>query len=425
MKTTDFVIANCSQIATCAGRRTPKRSVDLQDIGLIENGWLAGRDGLIVFAGSEQEFKSSVSPDSQAVWIDGSGLVALPGFVDPHTHLPFAGNRVEEFRLRLQGWTYQQLAAAGMGIQSTVRNTRQIAKNELVELCQKRLDRMLINGTTTIEAKSGYGLNLEDEIKQLEAIKEANQTHPVDIIPTFMGAHQVPPEFQNNRQGYIDFLIREVIPEVKKRGLAEFFDIFCEQDVFSLEETEILLKAARTAGFKLKVHADEFSNLGGTELAAKYGAASAEHLINISAAGINALAGSSTAAILLPGVSFFLMMDKYAPARELIDQGAILALATDFNPGSSMICSMQFILQLAVFKLKLNLEEAINACTTNAAYAIGREKEIGSLEPGKKMDVILCDIPDYISLAYHPGSNHVRHVIKSGRLVVKDGVLQI
>jgi imidazolonepropionase len=310
-----------------------------------------------------------------------------------------------------------------MGIKTTVRATRQISKANLRDACLKRLDQMLLHGTTTAEAKSGYGLNLEDEIKQLEAIREADEMHPVDLVPTFMGAHEIPEEYRSRKEDYIDLLIHKIIPEVRHQDLARFFDVFCEKGVFSVEETERLVQAAKAAGFGIKIHADEFTPLGGAELAAKAGAASADHLIAITDAGIEALAKSSTAATLLPGVSFFLMQEKRAPARRLIEAGAIVALATDFNPGSSMTESMLFVLQLGVFTLKMSIEEAVNAATTNGAYALGMDDEVGSLEVGKKMDLILCNIPNYLFLVYHLGVNPITHVIKNGRLVVRDGRL--
>jgi len=280
---------------------------------------------------------------------------------------------------------------------------------------------MLVHGTTTTEAKSGYGLNLDDEIKQLEALKEVSRIHPADIVPTFMGAHEIPQEYKEKKDAYIELLIHKIIPEVRKKRLAEFFDVFCEQGVFSLEETRRLVKAAKKAGLKIKIHADEFSPLGGTELAVEEGATSADHLINITEEGILRLSQSQTAAVLLPTVSFFLMMEKKAPARKLIDAGAIVALASDFNPGSSMTESMLFVLQLAVFTLRMSIEEAINAATANAAYALGRHQEAGSLEVGKKMDLVLCDVPNYLHLAYHLGINPIKHVIKNGKIVIKDG----
>ena len=420
MRSADLVVAGCRELLTCAGP-LPKRGRALGDVGLVENGWVASSKGVIVYAGNEDGFLAAIEPEPGAVTVDGRGMVALPGFVDAHTHLPFAGDRAREFGLRIQGWTYQQLAARGMGIQTTVKATRAASLDDLVALSLKRLDRMLLAGTTTVEAKSGYGLNLEDETKQLEALRDAAALHPVEIVPTFMGAHEIAPEYRDRREDYVALLIETLVPEVGKSGLAEFFDIFCEPGVFSAEETRRLVEAAKAAGFKIKIHADEFVSQGGAELAAEVGAVSAEHLIAISDEGIARLAASDTAAILLPGVSFFLMMGKRAPARRLVDAGAIVALATDFNPGSSHLNAMPFVLQLGVFTLGLTVEEAINACTANAAYAIGRHGTVGSLEVGKKMDLLLCDVPDHVSLAYEAGRNLVRTVIKDGKVVVEDG----
>jgi imidazolonepropionase len=420
MISADCVVAGCRELLTCAGP-LPKRGRALRQVGLIENAWAASSKGVIVFVGSEDEFLAQVSLEPGAVTVDGRGMVALPGFVDAHTHLPFAGDRAREFGLRIQGLTYQQLAERGMGIQTTVKATRAASLDDLLALCLRRLDRMLLTGTTTVEAKSGYGLNLEDEVKQLEVLRDLASLHPIDIVPTFMGAHDVPPEYRDRREEYVRLLIDTLIPEVGKLGLAEFFDIFCEPGVFSIEETRALIQAAKAAGFKIKVHADEFVTQGGAELAAEVGAASAEHLIAVSDEGITRLAASDTAAILLPGVSFFLMLDKRAPARRLIDAGAAIALATDFNPGSSNVSAMTFVLQLGVFTLGMTVEEAINACTGNAAFAVGRHGSVGSLEPGKKMDLLLCDVPGYMSLAYEAGRNPVHTVIKNGCVAVADG----
>jgi imidazolonepropionase len=420
MTSADLVVAGCRELLTCAGP-APKRGKAMRDLGVVENGWVASSKGTIVFAGAEEDYRALVTPEPDAVTIDARGMVALPGFVDAHTHLPFAGDRAREFGLRIQGWTYRQLAERGMGIQTTVKATRAASLDDLVALGLRRLDGILLTGTTTVEAKSGYGLNLEDEVKQLEALRDLDAIHPVDIVPTFMGAHDVPPEYRDKREDYIRLLVDSMIPEVARRGLAEFFDIFCEPGVFSLEETRTIAGAAKAAGFRLKVHADEFVTLGGAEVAAELEAASAEHLIAVSDQGIARLAASDTAAILLPGVSFFLMMDRRAPARRLIDSGAAVALATDFNPGSSHLSSMPFVLQLGVFTLGMTVEEAAVACTANAAFAVGRHGTAGSLEAGKKMDLILCDIPGYVSLAYEAGRNPVHTVIKNGRVVVAGG----
>ncbi|HUU38625.1 MAG TPA: imidazolonepropionase [Candidatus Desulfaltia sp.] len=420
MTSADLVVQGCRRLVTCRGP-IPKRENALQDAGPVDKAWIASSRGRIVFIGKERDFRAKVRPERSAVHLDGTGMVGLPGFVDSHTHLPFAGNRVEEFRLRLRGYTYQQLAKKGMGIQTTVAATRRASKKDLLSLCLARLDRMMLHGATTVEAKSGYGLNLKDEIKQLEVLKEAARHHPVDIVSTFMGAHDIPKEYKTRKSAYIDLLIKKIMPEVRRRDLAEFFDVFCEKGVFSVEETRRLAEAAKRAGFKIRIHADEFSALGGAELAAEVGAASADHLISITEKGIRVLSRSETAATLLPSVSFFLMLEKKAPARRLIDAGAALNLASDFNPGSSMIGSMLFVMQLGVYLLKMSIEEALNAVTANAAFALRRHDSIGSLEVGKKMDMLLCDVPEYASLVYELGWNPIRHVIKNGRVVVRDG----
>ena len=423
MKSADLVVLGCEQLVTCGGQ-IPKRKGSLQDLGVIENGCVASHQGKIVFIGDEKKFNDEVRLEENCIRVDGKGLVGLPGFVDSHTHLPFAGTREQEFVLRLKGYTYQQLAEKGMGIQTTVKATRQASKEELVSLCLSRLDRMLLHGSTTVEGKSGYGLNSEDEIKQLEALQEADSLHPIDIVPTFMGAHEVPQEFKSKKSDYIDLLINQILPKVREKNLAEFFDVFCEEGVYSVEETRKLVRAAKEAGLKVKIHADEFSPLGGAQLAAEEGAGSADHLINITDEGIQKLAKSQTVATLLPAVSFFLMLEQKAPVRKLIEGGAIVALATDFNPGSSMTESMLFVLQLAVFTMKMSIEEAIHAATINAAYSLSRHEDVGSLEVNKKMDLVLYEALNYPSIVYHLGINPIKHVIKNGKLAVKNGKIQ-
>lgn len=418
MISADLAAVRCSQLLTCRGP-LPKKKESLQDPDALDGGCAASSGGRIVFVGTEKDFRREIRMEPDGVEIDGRGLTGLPGFVDPHTHLPFAGSREDEFLLRVRGSSYQELAAKGMGIQTTVKATRQAAAGELLNLCLARLDTMLRHGTTTVEAKSGYGLNLEDEIKQLEVLKEADRRHPVDIVPTFMGAHEVPKE--QSKKDYMDLLTHALLPRIAENNLAEFFDVFCEEGVYSVAETRHLIRAAKEAGLKVRIHADEFAPLGGAQLAAEEGAASADHLMAITEEGIAALAASDTTAVLLPGVSFFLMSEKKAPARRLIEAGATVALATDFNPGSSMTESMFFILQLAVFTLGMTVEEAIHASTANAACALLRHDQVGSLEVGKKMDLILCEAPNYAYLVHHLGINPVRHVIKNGKLAVKDG----
>jgi imidazolonepropionase len=424
MISADLIVSGCEQLLTCRGT-APKRKKDLQELGVIEKGCIASKNGRIVFVGQENELRSQVTETSGCLKIDSRGLTGLPGLIDSHTHLPFAGSREQEFLLRLQGHTYLELAEKGMGIQSSVEKTRKASKKEIVSLCHKRLNTMLLHGTTTVEAKSGYGLNLKDEIKQLEALKQADRSHPVDIIPTFMGAHEVPKEYKNKKHEYIKLLTQKIIPAVREKNLAEFFDIFCEQGVYSIDESRALIRAGKKAGFKIKIHADEFTSQGGAQLAAEEKAVSAEHLIATDEDGIQRISNSSTAAVLLPGVPFFLMQNKRAPARRLIQSGAAVALATDFNPGSSMTESLFFIMQLGVYTMNMSIEESINAVTLNAAYAVDRHKKIGSLETGKKTDLILCDAPNYPYLVYHFGINPVKHVIKNGKWVVKDGLLHL
>ncbi len=399
------------------------RGVRLGDLRISRQVWLAADGERIVFMGFEDDFRRQCRLTEDAVIIDGHNFVAMPGFVDPHSHLPFAGTRQDEFRDRLLGVSYQDIAARGGGIRGSVRRTREIDGQSLVRVCEKRLDRILLSGTTTLEAKSGYGLDYDNEIKQLEVIEALSAIHPVDLVPTFMGAHEVPDEYRGKNEEFLNLMADEVMPELRRRGLAQFCDIFCEEGYFSYREAEQYLEKAMKAGFRLKVHADEFVSNGAAELAARLGAQSAEHLIAISDEEIRILSGSDTAAVLLPGVSFFLKMDRYAPARKLITENAIVALGTDFNPGSSMISSQLFILQLGVFKLGMTIEEAINAVTVNSAYAVDRHQSVGSLAVGKKMDLLLLDIPDYSYMAYHLGINPVHTVIKSGEVVVSDGQL--
>jgi len=291
MNKADLAVLNCNQLVTCRGP-IPRRRTDLQDIGLLKNGCIASYHGEIVFVGDEEAYHREVELADNGICIDSRGQIGLPGFVDPHTHLPFAGSREEEFNLRVQGYTYQELAEQGLGIQTTVNATRQASEEELLALCLSRLDSMLVHGTTTVEAKSGYGLNKKDELKQLRVLKKANATHPMDIVSTFMGAHEVPKEYKSRKSEYMDLLIRDILPEVKKESLAEFFDVFCEEGVYSVEETKELIRGAKDAGFKIKIHADEFASLGGAQLAAEEGAISAEHLIAITEEGIEKIAQS-------------------------------------------------------------------------------------------------------------------------------------
>lgn len=413
----DLLIRNIRQLVNPAGDG-PVRGRAMNSLRVLENVWLGAKGEVINFIGYEKDFNEHCLLDDEAQVVDGTDFVALPGFVDPHTHLPFAGSRQDDFQQALLGVSYQEIAARGGGIRRTVQQTRDIGSKELIALCDRRLDSMLLDGTTTVEGKSGYGLDRDTEIKQLETLQALNAFHPLGIVPTFMGAHAIP-DGSGSRE-YLDFVLREVLPEVRRRGLAEFVDIFCEEGYFSVPEAADYLSAAADKGFKLKVHADEFVSNGAAAMAAQAQAVSAEHLIAVTDEELDVLAPSRTACVLLPGVSFFLRLGQYAPARKIIERNGILALGTDMNPGSSMISSQLFIFWLGIFDLGLSIEEALNSVTINAAYAVSREQSVGSIAVGKKMDVLLMDVPDYRYLAYHPGIHPVHTAFKSGEQVVRD-----
>ncbi len=411
----EIVISNCNQIITLGGG-SPKRGEEMRELGIIEKGWIAINGNRITFVGNEKEFKNEVEIDFETKWINCEGMVCIPGFVDAHNHLPFAGERVEEFSLKLRGVSYMEIAKKGGGIRKTVAMTSEISKEELKKLSLERIKKMIAHGTTTSEAKSGYGFFLETEIKQLEVVNEISSLSPITLVPTFL-AHDIPSEYSERREEYISYLENEVLPEIKRRGIARFFDIFCEKGVFDLKESRRLIRKAKELGFEIKVHADEFSSLGGTELAVEEGARSCDHLLEISKNGIKALAKSRTCAVLMPSVPFFLRTKKYAPARQIIEMGGIVALGTDLNPGSSMNYSMLFTLQLAVFEMGLLPEEAISAGTINSAYAVGEEKERGSIEKGKKADILILNIPSYMHIFYELGTNPIEKVIKNGEVL--------
>ncbi len=389
----------------------------MENLGIIEDGVVAIKDDKIVAVGKTDDCLAKVEINENTEIIDAKNRVVSPGFVDPHTHPVFASTREEEFELRIKGKSYQEISQAGGGIKSSVRNLRKCSKEELIKLALPRLDRFLSYGTTTIEAKSGYGLSLEDEIKSLEVIKELNAIHPVDLIPTFLGAHHVPDEYKNKRGEYINLLTNKIIPEVAERKLALFCDVFCEKGVFDLEESERILETAKRYGLKPRLHADQLSAFGGAELAAKVKAISADHLERISDQGIKEMKEAGVIAILLPGATFGLALREYAPARKMIDSGLPVALATDFNPGSSMSESMPMILSLSCLMRRMTPAEAITASTTNSAYAVDKGDMIGSLEPGKKADLIIWEVENYKAIPYHYGVNLVHQVIKDGKVV--------
>jgi len=412
----DLLITHLSELATPLGRESRGGSEQgriqrRQDVEVL------CRAGKIAFVGSPQERQREVGPLPDTSRLDANGGTLVPGFVDPHTHLPWAGSREKEFAMRLAGKTYMEIAAAGGGILSTVHSTRQATEEELIQGIELRLDQMLRHGTTTAEAKSGYGLNLDDEAKQLKAIQASSGRHAVDLVPTLLAAHETPPEYRDDRQGYLDLVCHEIIPAVGETGLARFCDVFCEEGVFTADESRRVLEAGRQHGLAPRLHADEFVDSGGAELAAALGALSADHLIAVSPAGIEALAATGVTAVLLPGTSFFLMKHTYAPARRLVEAGVPVAIATDCNPGSSNTESMPMVFVLAVYELGLSIEEALTAATLNAACCLGLGDRIGSIEVGKDADLVVLDAPNLLHLAYHYGVNPVSAVIKRGQVV--------
>jgi imidazolonepropionase len=385
----------------------------MRDLGVVADGALIIRDGRIDWLGPMSALPP-LPPRTEVV--DVGGKVVLPGLVDSHTHLLFAGSRAGEFEQRLQGASYQQIAEAGGGILSTVREVRRRSREELKELARPRLQRLLCLGVTTVEVKSGYGLSTADEVKCLEAVADLNSEGPIELVPTFLGAHAVPSEYKDDRAGYVRLLCEDMLPEVKRGKLAEFCDVFCETGVFSLEETRRILSSAAALGLGLKVHADELTPLGGAELAASFGAASADHLLCISDGGIDALAKCDTVATLLPGTAFFLGV-PYAPARRIIDRGAAVALATDCNPGTSMTENLPLVGTMACTQMRMLPAEVVTALTLNGAAALRRGDRVGSLAVGKQADLVVCSIADYRELFYHYGANHVWRVYKQGALV--------
>ncbi len=349
--------------------------------------------------------------------IDAENAVILPAFVDPHTHLVFGGTREDEFNLRIQGKKYMEIAEMGGGINSTVRATRTASEDSLLRCALKNLKDMVAHGTATFEIKSGYGLDTETELKQLRIIRELQKTQETDIKATFLGAHEIPPEYRGKKDAYIALLCNEMLPAVKKQGIAEYCDIFCETGVFEIEDTRKILETAREMGFKLRIHADELTPLGGGELAAELGAASADHLVHITQKGIEKMVQSDVVFIMLPGTTFFLMSDRYAPAREILNSNGILALSTDFNPGSSYTHSMPMVITLACLKMGLSIEEGINAATINGAYSLGLQDITGSIHPGKQADFLFLDAPSYKFLVYNFGVNRVKAVLKKGNFI--------
>ena len=411
----DLLIVNANELITLVGSsQKPRTGKQMRELGIIRNGGLAVKDGRIVAVGKTIDVTKVFKAENV---ISANGKIALPGFVDPHTHLVFAGSREEEFQMRVEGASYMEILSAGGGILKTVKDTRKASFEKLVDGGLKTLDVMVEHGTTTTEAKSGYGLTTKDELKILEVVRRLNQLHCVDVVPTFLGAHAIPTEYKGNTQGYVNLIVEDMLPKVSEKGLAEFCDVFCERGVFNLEQTRRVLVAGKNYGLKPKVHADEMSMLGGAELASDVGAVSAEHLLFSSNEGVEAMANKGVIAVLLPAAAFSLMMGQYADARLMIDFGVPVALGSDFNP-SCWVENIQLVIAFACHFMKLTTAEAITAATINAAHAIGRAGEVGSLEVGKKADVVIMDVPNYKFLGYRFSVNLVDKVVKNGRLVV-------
>ena len=408
----NLLINNIKQLLTVPSRGLPfKSGKAMNDLGIVEHATVLIENGLFRWIGPSSEFNLPV--DETIDRIDASELVGLPGFVDSHTHLLFAGTREDEFALRNEGKTYQEIAQAGGGILSTVQATRAATKKELKRYARRHLDALLTEGTTTVEIKSGYGLSEKDEIKILEAINDLRDECLTDIVSTFLGAHAVPPEFKENSDAYVDLLCRRVLPYITERRLATCCDAFCEEGYFSVEQCRRMFERAKSLGLQIKIHADQFTQMGASQLAATMGALSADHLEHINEKGVAALKQAGTLATVLPGTAFF-MHQKYPPARDIIDAGVPLAIASNFNPGSCMSYSMPLMMTIACTQMSMTPEEAITATTLNGAAALGLSQKLGSIEVGKQADIVLYDIPSYRYLVYHFGSNHVAKVIKRG-----------
>ena len=390
----------------------------LDNVGCL---YTANKDGVQSYENTkifiDNGLISTEEENKDYLTIDCQGKMVTSGFVDPHTHPVFYNKRDSEYAMRLSGSSYEEIANNGGGIISSVNGVRKASEDELVTKLDKRLDRFIENGTTTIEAKSGYGLNIESELKSLSVIDKLNSTHPIDIVPTFMGAHAFPNEFKDDHLGYVELICKEMIPAVSEQGIAKFNDVFCEKDYFSINESRQILECGIKYGLKPRMHADEFVDSGAAELAGEIGAFSADHLMAVSEEGIKALADNNVIATLLPGTTFFLGKSNYAPARKLIDAGITIALATDYNPGSSHIQSMPFIISLACLFLGLTVEEAFAAATYNAAQTLGLHNEVGSIELGKKADLIIWDLDSLIDIPYYISNHPIQKVLKNGEVV--------
>ena len=418
----DLVVYNASQVATCASPERPKRGAELLDVGLVQNGAVAVHEGKILAVGTSEELQARFKGQKN---IDARGKAVCPGFVDPHTHVVYASDRVDEFELRIRGASYLEIMAAGGGIMSTAKAVRAASVEQLTAESRSRLAAMLRQGTTTAEIKSGYGLDTDAELKMLKAIELLDRDQPISLVPTFLGAHAIPKEYQGHREAYVQLVIEEMLPAVQAwyqqshfqaANVPLYCDVFCEANAFDLERTRRILTAGCRYGMVPKIHADEFTNLGGVKLAVELGAVSVDHLDVTSSEDTIQLAQSTTVGVVLPAVNFNLGSVHFANARGFINSGAAVALSTDINPGSAPCPSMPLVMGIAARYQKLLPAEALNACTINAAHAVGLGKQIGSLEPGKQADLLILNSPDYRNLAYRFGENMVEMVIKRGKI---------
>jgi imidazolonepropionase len=411
-----LALLHASQLVTLTGPSRPRIGPELGDLSIVTDGGMLIQDGRVVKTGPSDEIEKGLPSDARV--IDATGKVVLPGFVDAHTHLVFAGDRVDEFEMRAQGATYEEIAASGGGIRSTVRKTRAATEEELLAQAKKHARWFLKNGTTTVEAKSGYGLTVEDELKILRVIRRLNSETPVEFVPTFLGAHAVPDEFRNAPKQYVALVIHKMLPRVAEEQLAESCDVFCERGYFDITDSEKILRAAQEHGLRLRMHVDQLTDLGGAFLAARLRAATADHLEQVSAAEITALAEAEVQPVLLPGSVYSLGKTRYPPAREMIEAGLAVVLATDFNPGSSPTPSVPMVLSLAATQMKMTPAECITAATINAAWSLNRGNGIGSLEPGKLANFAVYDCTDYREIAYYFGVSQTHSVYVRGEKVV-------
>ena len=416
----DLVIFNANELITMNTKfGAPRIGKNMSELSIIDNGAIGVKDDRIIYVGTTDELISKFSLNEIKTKIDATNKLVTPGFVDPHTHIIFDGSRENEFQMKLEGKSYLEILQAGGGILKTVRETRKASLEKLVENGKKILDRMMSYGTTTVEAKSGYGLSTESELKILKALQILNEEHPLDIVSTFLGAHAIPLEYKDNPDDYVELIISDMIPKIVKEGLAEFCDVFCEKGIFSIEHSRKILKTALRYGLKPQIHIDEIADTNGALLAAELKAIQTGHLLKSNDNGLKAMAEAGVIATLLPGTPFCLMLKEYAPARKMIELEIPIALATDLNP-NCWTESMQMIIALACYHMKLSPAEALTAATINSACAIDRQDQIGSLEIGKKADIIIFDVPNYNFLPYQFGVNLVSKVIKNGKILVNN-----